>query len=80
MFTQESGLLRTVFLQTPNLQLISSETPVYRAFQGSWRLLQPLTDLSLTSNTVGGGLDVSGRLSEPPTGLAPFIYRGLRDF
>ena len=39
MFTQESGSGRTVFLQTPNLQLFSSETPMYRAFAGSWRLL-----------------------------------------
>ena len=53
---EESRIFRIVLLQTPNLQLISSETPMYRAFAGSWRL------------------------SEPPTGLAPFIHRGLRDF
>ena len=68
------------FIKTPNLQLFSSETPMYRAFAGSWRLEQPPTKLSLTSNIVGGGLDVSGRLLEPPTGLSPFIYRCLRDF
>ena len=26
------------------------------------------------------GLDVSGRFRQPPTGLAPFIYQGLRHF
>ena len=57
---QESGLFRTFFLQTPNLQLFSSETPMYRAFAGSWRLLQPLTDLSLTSNREVGWTLVGG--------------------
>ena len=33
---------------------------MYRAFAGSWRLLQPLTDLSLTSNREVGWRLVGG--------------------
>ncbi|SFO77762.1 hypothetical protein SAMN04487852_10768 [Prevotella sp. tf2-5] len=40
------------YTKTSNLQLFSSEMPMYRAFGGSWRLLQPPTNLSLTSNCI----------------------------
>ena len=73
MFRQESGSLRIVFLQTPNLQLISSETPMYREFAGSWRLLQPPTKLSLTSNIVGVGWTLVGGSDNLPLVLRPLF-------